>query len=241
MYMGYTPRTYRRGRSYESRWNEPPFSPVFPDAFTWNWASREGDLLVMDAPLYGDREGHDGFIASAGEVLLYKDGEAFYQVPFDGSRLFIDLPPEPANYRLEFDVRQSMFELTTREKLVWTFESAHVPQDETQSLPLLTARFRPELDEHGRAARGGVCVPFEIGRFGAENRPHVEEPSVEVSYDDGETWQRARVERSGPEWNACLDHPRRADYVSLRAKVRDRDGNGLEQTLIRAYGLRRKR
>jgi hypothetical protein len=65
----------------------------------------------------------------------------------------------------------------------------------------------------------------------------VKDPSVEVSYDDGASWTKVKVERKGEGWNLRLDHPKRAHYVSLRASARDRSGNSVKQTLIRAYGL----
>jgi hypothetical protein len=236
MLLGWVPRTYREGRTYTSHWNEPPFGPVLPDAFTFSWAYREGDLLVIDAPTHGDREGHAGFLTHEGQVLLHRDGELIHQAALDGFTLLIDVPPEPANYQLELDLGQSMLELTSREKIVWTFESAHVAGS-AQHLPWLSVHFQPDLDRRGRAPRGRFSLPFELALFGEKHRPHVTEPVLEVSYDDGATWARARVKRSGQDWSAVLEHPRRAEYVSLRARVNDRHGNGIEQTLIRAYGL----
>jgi subtilisin family serine protease len=59
--------------------------------------------------------------------------------------------------------------------------------------------------------------------------------------DDGATWAVARVEPNGSGWNAFLDHPKRAQYVSLRTSMHDASGNAVEQTLHRAYGLKKRR
>ncbi len=58
------------------------------------------------------------------------------------------------------------------------------------------------------------------------------DPTVEVSYDDGRTWQEVPV-RAGR--TLVLRHPVGDGYVSLRSLGADADGNTLEQTLIRAY------
>lgn len=74
-------------------------------------------------------------------------------------------------------------------------------------------------------------------QFGQKQTPAVAQPTVEVSYDDGVTWAKAKVEKKGQTWNVVLDHPRKGDYVSLRASAQDRAGNSVKQTLIRAYPL----
>jgi hypothetical protein len=62
--------------------------------------------------------------------------------------------------------------------------------------------------------------------------------SVDVSYDDGVTWQRADVRRDHDHdhWTVSVRQPRNG-YVSLRSRVADADGNRLDQTIIRAYQL----
>ena len=58
-----------------------------------------------------------------------------------------------------------------------------------------------------------------------------------MSYDDGKTWTAARVERDHDRWTASVEHPRGAEFVSLRASVGDGDGNAVTQTITRAYAL----
>jgi hypothetical protein len=53
-----------------------------------------------------------------------------------------------------------------------------------------------------------------------------------VSYDDGRTWTPAKAVGGT---HLSLDHPARPGTVSLRAKLTDRDGNTLVQTINRAY------
>jgi hypothetical protein len=57
--------------------------------------------------------------------------------------------------------------------------------------------------------------------------------TVEASFDDGRTWRAVPVAGAV----ATIDHPRAARFVSLRAKAADANGNTVEQTTIRAYGV----
>jgi hypothetical protein len=62
----------------------------------------------------------------------------------------------------------------------------------------------------------------------------VKELTVEVSFDDGQSWQVVPVVgRSVLIW-----HPHQEGFVSLRATVADTTGNTVEQTIIRAYQIR---
>ena len=239
--FGWVPYEYRSGETYTTHWNQPVFSPVLPEAhFAFDWAIRDGDVIVFQPPLYGDRDGHAGFAVGKGSSLLYRNGEL---IGDSASELALfEVPPEPATYRWELDKEQVMFELTPRQKVAWTFPSSHVDEGTPTRIPLLVVRFTPELDERGRAPSGRrFCLPLYVDQLGREAPPHVSPPSVEASYDDGATWRRAPVKASGTGWNAFLDHPKHADYVSLRTSTHDARGNAVEQTLFRAYGLTKGR
>lgn len=186
--------------------------------------------------MYGDRGGHTAFIPNEGRTALYANGELVGESEFGDGGVFI-VPPESADYRMELSYSQSMFELTTHQEVVWSFESAHVDGDEPELLPLLTLQFNPKLNELGQAPRGPFQLPLSVAQYGVKHTPAVIKPSVEVSYDDGVSWTKVTVERRGQTWNLLLDHPQSADYVSLRASTQDHAGNAVEQTLIRAYAL----
>jgi subtilisin family serine protease len=238
--LGWIPRSYRAGRTYDSPWNQPVFSALLPEEslLPWPAAHRSGDVITVLPFMYSDGGGHGGRIAEVGRTVLYRNGEPIGQ--WGAASGFFEVPPEPAEYRLELDHSQSLFELSTRQRIVWSFQSAHVAEGE-ERLPLLVVRFNPELDERGRAPRGrNFHLPFSVQQFGLGDTPRVQKPVLEVSYDDGATWARAHVERDGRNWQAELDHPGRAEYVSLRASTRNDHGNAVEQTLIRAYALARR-
>jgi hypothetical protein len=78
-----------------------------------------------------------------------------------------------------------------------------------------------------------------VQRNGAESPGRVDTPTVEVSYDDGATWHRARLTRGGGGWTAEVEHPRDAEFVSLRSSVSDRGGDVAKQTILHAYALKK--
>jgi hypothetical protein len=231
------PTRYVPGQRHERRWNEPVFSAHVPDEQAFMpYVHRQGDYLWLAPSIYSDRAGHVGWLQHEGRSRLYRDGALFAENELGDGGIF-EVPPEPASYRFELDTSQSLFELTTQQRLVWTFQSAHVEAEGIVRPPVLTARFEPELSASGRAPRGAFCLPFRIVRNGQGTARNVGIPGLEVSYDEGASWTPAVVRKAGQGFEALLDHPAGAAYVSLRASAQDVDGNTGEQTLIRAYGL----
>ena len=102
--------------------------------------------------------------------------------------------------------------------------------------PLNTIRFLPPLDEQNSAPRGKpFLVPMLVqDETGGYSRPR--RLTVEASYDEGATWHRVPVLLN---LVAALKHPADAEFVSLRASATDRDGNTVQETLVRAYKLRK--
>ncbi|MBB5957107.1 hypothetical protein FHS29_003700 [Saccharothrix tamanrassetensis] len=62
--------------------------------------------------------------------------------------------------------------------------------------------------------------------------------TVQVSYGDGGRWKPVPLVKLGERRVAAVSHPAGAKHVSLRASAEDKDGNAVEQTIIRAYALK---
>ncbi|KUO09647.1 hypothetical protein AQJ58_24175 [Streptomyces sp. DSM 15324] len=87
----------------------------------------------------------------------------------------------------------------------------------------------------GTPSASGSRVPGHRGALpgwgGAADRRTVQKLTFEVSYGEGGTWAPARTvhgDRPAPR------HPAEPGTVSLRARLTDRDGNTLVQTVDRA-------
>lgn len=98
-------------------------------------------------------------------------------------------------------------------------------------LPLSTVRFSPELTPSGTAPAGRELeVPFVLE--GAASGGQLKKLAFEASYDEGRTWKTAQPVDGK---RLSLKHPAGTGSVSLRAKLTDRAGNTLVQTIERAY------
>jgi len=235
-------RTFKLGKTVAERWNVGVYGPAFPvnpydPAY---YAGRLGDDVGVDLPLVTDQDpGREGWPSSAGSTTLLRDGEVIGENPWPGAGVFA-VGPESARYTLRAVVdRSAAARLSTQVSAEWTFTSAHSAGSAITPLPLLAVRFAPDLDDHN-AARAGrkFSFPVYVQRNGSASPGRVETPRVEASYDDGKTWVAARVKRDHGRWTASVEHPRGAEFVSLRSSIADGDGNTATQTIMRAYALK---
>ncbi|SPL96485.1 peptidase S8 and S53, subtilisin, kexin, sedolisin [[Actinomadura] parvosata subsp. kistnae] len=145
----------------------------------------------------------------------------------------LPVPAGRATYRLAAEAeRGAPATLSTRVSATWTFHSDTTPA--LTRLPVSVVRFTPALDAHNTAPAGRrFTVPVTVHRLPGSTATRPRTLSVEVSYDDGATWQKAQVR--GPA--IVLRHPDTPGFVSLRAKSTDMTGNTVEQTVIRAYRI----
>lgn len=204
------------------------------------WAYRQGDKLTLAVPMFADASPDDAsqFDSSVtGSTVLLKDGKEIGRrndVPALGT---FDIPAGPGRYRLIADAQRdaSTFvpALSPRTRAEWTF-SADAGTSTRAALPLLDVRYDLSLDEHNTAAAGKPLV----GRVSVATQPgarasYVPWVFVEYSYDDGKTWQRAKV------FGSRLEIPAGSGpFVSLRASAFDLGGNYVTETVIHAYAVK---
>jgi len=218
-----------------SRWNQAPYAP--PNDVTYRTAARLGDTLSLLIPLLGDRFGHTGFVAGQSHLALFRNGTKLSEVDSDSGQF--TLPPDPGTYRLEASLTQQILELSSQVNIAWTFRSAHVSGATPVALPLLTAEFKPPLNQNGEATAGSVIrMPIVIQQDARPGPVRVKSVEVEVSFDEGARWSRVPVRLQHGDWSAFITHPSKGQYVSLRTSISDFSGNTAEQTVIRAYSLR---
>ncbi|HEX6355085.1 S8 family serine peptidase [Actinophytocola sp.] len=238
----YGPRSYQLGRTVRERWNIGVFGPGFPyhPEDPVSHAARLGDEFLFAPPLFSDQ--HLDTQGSAGEVIgstqLLRDGEVLVDYGAPGW-IGGTMPPEEAVYTVRTTAERPPGSLSTRIDAEWTFRSVHSEAELPTPIPALTLRLAPNLDDHNAAPAGKrFSFPFHAQRNGAVRPGAVNTPTVEISYDDGTTWQRARVTGQHGKWQAQVDHPRNARFASVRWSVSDADGNTAKATIIHAYRLK---
>ncbi|MBQ1025621.1 S8 family serine peptidase [Micromonospora sp. C95] len=234
------PTAYRGGRTYRDVWNGAPHGPSFPvPRWPDEGLTRQGDLISLSVPLHGDTAGHvGGSLTDASRVALYRNGKLVGETSDYGWGQF-EVPAGLARYRLETSAKRSVSDLSTEVAVTWTFRSRHVRGDDPVRLPASAIRFAPRLDERNAAPAGrAYVIPVAVQRQPGVPAAKTASLTVEVSYDGGKRWQRAKLRKAGNGWQATVQHPRGAGHVSLRATARDTDGNTVTQRIIQAYRLR---
>jgi subtilisin family serine protease len=230
-------RTYRPGRTYSEQYNRPVFGPGLPpggNTFGDPWASRWDNEIIVRVPLFTDGAGNAGTTyEESGSTKLYLGDQLVGETKSGGSGYFPNLPAASGKYRLTTESVNPVRFTPTTVSAEWTFRSSQV--DSTTALNLNVVRFLPKLAADGSAPAGrSYVVPLKFqDETGAYHRPR--RLTVEVSYDEGKTWQRVPVTSK---LEAKLKHPADATSVSFRASATDHDGNTVKQTIIRAYSLR---
>ncbi|GAB3179628.1 subtilisin family serine protease [Micromonospora palomenae] len=232
--------SFQPGRTYTVKWANAVAGPVFPEPnFGQQFATRYwGDLIGGPGPLHGDGAGHMGFRHVRGgsvQVSLYRNGVKIGDA--NGAPWVWEVPAEKGDYRLAATFRSDPeFTLSTLVDAEWTFTSAHVGDGDLVKLPMTAIRYTPELDIDNRAPAGRLFrIPVSLDRQIGAAPGQTRTLTVEASFDDGKTWQRLTVRRSGEKAVAWVRNPAGTGFVSLRAAATDTSGNTVNQTVIRAY------
>lgn len=230
---------YRGGKRYTERWNGAVFGPsVGKPNNPQQFVSRAGDTLIIAPSLYGDADDRSGYsVQESARLAVYRNGNRiFEQADVYGE---VAVPAAAGRYRVELEAtRGAPAELSTKVSTAWTFRSKHVAGEDPVPLPISVVRFQPPVDLDNAAPAGRtVTVPVTVRTQPNSAATRCEKLTVWTSFDDGRTWQRARVTGSGGSWKIKVTHPAGAGFVSLRASAKDTAGNTVEQTILRAYRI----
>ncbi|MEU1192475.1 S8 family serine peptidase [Streptomyces sp. NPDC005859] len=200
-------------------------------------SQRTGDKLTFVIPELSDSTpGHYGSVDNVqytAKGTLYKDGQLVGDTTLGGVGAF-DVPAAKSSYRLVLDARRTAdwAAYSTGTHTEWSFASART--DRRTALPLLSVDYEVDgLDLLNRADRKhtsalGLSVRNQSGSVAASDL------KAWVSYDDGTSWKEAKVKHGKLE----LKHPKGATFVSLRVRAADGNGNAVDQTVLRAFGLK---
>ncbi|HET9420153.1 MAG TPA: hypothetical protein VFO49_03380, partial [Nocardioides sp.] len=232
-------RTYRPRERITYDWWGSVVRPAVP---TGAVPTRTGDgLLLQVAELAGNGgTTYDRSTDAETTMELYEDGELI--ATDDHAWGTYTATAARADYRLELGVSRTkdpQWAYSTTTDTTWEFESAR-PASGSAELPLLQVDYDVPVDLDNEV-RGGRLerLGFSIGYAGRpEAKTRVADVDAWISYDDGDSWQRLSL-RGGHanSWSAAVRHPRDGGYASLRVRAEDRDGNTVDQTVLRAYGV----
>jgi hypothetical protein len=170
-----------------------------------------------------------------------------------------DLAPGSERYTLELDQDNG----TSIVHTTWEFTSAHVGADDTPEHTVCFGNYVPELGLGGpctaepliflrydldldldNTVRAGRAHTVAVTAYYEDpgTAPAVDELQAWATFDDGGGWQPLPVAATGDgSFEVTVAHPRLTETdgaVGLRIHATDTDGNTVEQTIDRAYGLR---
>ncbi|MEU9848754.1 S8 family serine peptidase [Streptomyces sp. NPDC047985] len=237
------------GSTCADRWNAavigPGLAPVKNGAPSIGRAS--DGTISAEPQLFSDAApGHYGgpmpdWLEDTVHITLTKDGQKLGSS--DSPRATFAVPQEAATYRLTTRAtrKEPWASLSTTVETAWTFRSAAVAPGtggavRTDALPLDVVRFLAPVDANNRTARTRHTLTARVERQAGAAAAGTKRLTVQVSFDDGATWQDAPVTSDGTSHRVTIT-PGSGSFVSLKATAHDADGGTVEQTVLRAYRL----
>ncbi|MGA3541786.1 hypothetical protein ACK8GE_21130 [Micromonosporaceae bacterium DT194] len=119
----------------------------------------------------------------------------------------------------------------------------HADPRKQQVAPVYLTRFTPAGLDLQNAAKPGSTTNVSLtldrkkqGGVKLGTAPKVKTMTAWASYDNGATWKKTTLKKSGSKWVATVKNPK-SGYVTLRAKVTDTKGNSSDITIYRAYKI----
>ncbi|MFE4664070.1 S8 family serine peptidase [Streptomyces sp. NPDC056716] len=226
-------RAYRPGESRTETVNTGVFGPALGAGTGGGGLVRDGDTLSGSIAPFTDGAGHAGgslYDLAATTTSLYRDGRllATADGPLDSARF--QLPPGKARYRLVTTAARPAAIASVTSEVTWQAEFTSAHTSSPTAVPASVVRYAPELALDSTAPAGArQLIPVTVA--GSAAGRGLASLSVSVSYDDGGTWRPAAVRQGA----VTVTNPAAGGSVSLRATVRDRQGNAFGQTILDAY------
>ncbi|WP_245939075.1 S8 family serine peptidase [Actinacidiphila glaucinigra] len=228
--------TYRPGSVQKDRW----FGPITrPRMITSDLPYRGENAMSAYIQGFGDAgSAHSGGSGMYQAISFYQGDRELSRIegyPWFGVG---DLAPEKLPYRLVVDTKgdTALSPYSTATRTEWRFTSG--APETVQAVPLVQLDYGTDLDAEGRAERRTELAVTPVVLGGQAAGDAVSSVRLEVSYDDGATWLRQGLKEKKGTWQASLNAPGRAGYVSIRVTAEQRNGGGVTQTVTRAFGLK---
>ncbi|SEB60408.1 Serine protease, subtilisin family [Nocardioides exalbidus] len=236
-------QSYRRGEKVARSWFDPVVRPRTGPGY---WQPRRvGNFFAVNVPTASSgADGVTGGMLDEGSTVtsrLYAGGALVDEGPFQAVQTEVPAAGGWGDYRFEMDTtRPAAWKLGTRTSTSWEFRARTNETADWVNLPLLQLDYALDTDLNGRLTGRwqeiGLAAAFPPDVEGAGR---VTDATLEVSYDDGATWQRIDLtpEKVG-QWSGTVRLPARVTHLALRATASDDAGNRVEQEVIRAAGVR---
>ncbi|MEU9205937.1 S8 family serine peptidase [Streptomyces sp. NPDC048332] len=225
------------GRPAGAEWFKPVQAPRLTDDYSV-YATGTNTLMWNIPMLSGGDDGHAGFGGTA-QTSLHRGDTQLAKVNSRAGRAY---NLTTGSYTLEAAGQRNSpaWSTSTKTDTTWgfDFEAAPAGTPARQDVPLLNLGYDVDTDLQG-AARAGRRLRLGLHAASLAGDVTADAATLQVSYDDGATWQEARLKRTGDgRWTTTLGTPRHAGSVSLRAGATAPGGLSVQQEVVRAVTLR---
>ncbi|MGC5166420.1 S8 family peptidase [Luteimicrobium sp. DT211] len=233
---GYEP-SYPAGRPTREGWFATVQAPRLAQGYSVSY-TKAGTLTWNVPTLSGGDDGHAGFGGTAQSAFYRGDT----QVAKVSARAGRAVGMTAGSYRLVLTGQRSTaaWSTSTATSTTWGFDYTPLPSDGAAraDLPLLNLGYDVDTDLQG-AAKAGKRLPLTLTAATFPGVVTATSAALQVSYDEGATWQPVTLKRAGAgRWTTDLRTPRDATSVSLRASAQAPGGLTVQQDVIRAVALR---
>lgn len=241
--------TYAKGSTSRLDWFAPLTRPAQSESFgvynsrwqnymTWNvqaWASASDNMRLGGYLPWGETPSH---------LQVFQGDKLIHDNPVSGDMQWVEVPAGNLPYRTVLDVERpgDVFRLSTRTHSEWTFMSDTVDSDFFEPFSVLNLDYELESDLHGdvkaNTTQRIALKPVSMNLDAVPGK--VTTVKLDVSYDDGATWQKVTLSKSsGGSWNGSFKTAKKpGGFVSVRASAATDRGFSVKNEIIRAYGLR---
>jgi subtilisin family serine protease len=237
-------RTFTPGGHATEEWFSPVIHPRLGQGF-WK-PVRQNDFLQINLPSFGDAgHAHTGGMDPSDQTMRLYHGTKLIKRSDGWQSLNAEVPAKLMKLRVTSDSRRpASWKTSTSSHSVYEFWTKNMTRPgmlHDPILPLVQVNFHVDTDLAGdtRAGRRDT-IGFDAWTMPeAALKGTVVGGRLQVSYDDGASWQAVPLTGRTGHWTGHLSYPDNASrFVSLRAHAWDSKGNTVTQEITRAYGLK---
>lgn len=201
-----------------------------------------GNTLDVGLVPWSDGDGHP-FVSFGGDTTrlrVWQDGA----LVADGTRpsAQLTIPDGGADHRLVLDAAREApwWDRSTRTRTEWRFPAEPAgSESDPVALPVLDVAYAVAGTDLTNTAPRRTTATVTVGHQPGSADSRVTGARLWWSPDDGATWHRAALHRTGAGvYTADVRVPKGTEHVSLRVSAKDTAGATIRQTVIRAYGVR---
>ncbi|MFD9598915.1 S8 family serine peptidase [Streptomyces sp. NPDC059970] len=240
---------YTAGRTYSAEWFAPISRPRLGTGYWGPFRTVYNDMQFNLTAWTDSGAGHSGSMPEdeydTTTTAIYQ-GDTLIKKVAGRAGYFGDLSPEKLPYRFVLDSTRDgdLWKTSTRTHTEWNFVSGAMDENGPYraDLPLLQLDYKVHTDLAGDVKAGQWT---EIGLTSGtqewlDGAVKAKKASLSVSYDDGKTWDAVELRKTSEgNWTARFKTPKKAGgFVSIKAHSEAGDGLGIDQEIIRAFGLK---